>query len=202
MFRWYRNAAKCYVYLSDVSAGAGDKNGQSQRSWESAFRNSRWFTRGWTLQELLAPESVELFSQEGELLGDEKILEQQIHEITGIPIAALRGAPLSEFCVDERLRWAENRQLQVEDSSPEESHQARRRRWPAGDSRQCPRRCSRAAVFRRAVKACSEASSRHCDVSYGYASHQHHERAAWTSLPGYTIEFADCHHSASPSFLS
>ncbi|KIW99858.1 uncharacterized protein Z518_10786 [Rhinocladiella mackenziei CBS 650.93] len=112
MFRWYRDAAKCYVYLSDVSAGKSDKNGQTQRSWESAFRNSRWFTRGWTLQELLAPESAEFFSQEGELLGNKRILKQQIHEITGIPIAALSGAPLSEFGVDERLRWAENRKTQ------------------------------------------------------------------------------------------
>jgi hypothetical protein len=109
MFRWYRDAAKCYVYLSDVPAGRGDKNGQTQRPWESAFRNSRWFTRGWTLQELLAPESVEFFSREKELLGNKKILEQQIHEITGIPIAALRGAPLSKFGAKERLRWAEDR---------------------------------------------------------------------------------------------
>ena len=109
MFRWYRDAAKCYVYLSDVPAGRGDKNGQTQRPWESAFRNSRWFTRGWTLQELLAPESVEFFSREKEPLGNKKILEQQIHEITGIPIAALRGAPLSKFGANERLRWAEDR---------------------------------------------------------------------------------------------
>jgi len=79
------------------------------------FRNSRWFTRGWTLQELLAPKLVQFFSQEEELLGNKKMLEQQIHEITGIPIAALRGAPLSEFGVDERLQWAENRKTQKEE---------------------------------------------------------------------------------------
>src|SRR5882724_10486604 len=52
MFRWYRNAAKCYVYLSDVWARkrkASDRS--SEHTWESAFRGSRWFTRGWTLQE-------------------------------------------------------------------------------------------------------------------------------------------------------
>jgi hypothetical protein len=62
MFRWYRDAAKCYVYLSDVSTGK--HSWSSERLWEVGFRQSRWFTRGWTLQELLAPRSVEFFSQD------------------------------------------------------------------------------------------------------------------------------------------
>jgi hypothetical protein len=111
MFRWYRNAAKCYVYLSDVSSPAFDTNDKfSQLPCESAFRKSRWFTRGWTLQELLAPGSVEFFSREGKRLGDKRSLERQIHEITGIAVPALQGTPLSQFGVDERLSWAENRQ--------------------------------------------------------------------------------------------
>ncbi|OCT55076.1 Pfs, NB-ARC and Ankyrin domain protein [Cladophialophora carrionii] len=108
MFRWYRDAAKCYVYLPDVSVREGDEN-HIKRIWKLAFRRSRWFTRGWTLQELLAPASVEFFSQEEERLGNKETLEQQIHEVTGIPIAALRGASLSKYSVEERLRWAANR---------------------------------------------------------------------------------------------
>ena len=46
MFRWYQNAVKCYVFLSDVSLHTQD----DQAHRDSAFRNSRWFTRGWTLQ--------------------------------------------------------------------------------------------------------------------------------------------------------
>jgi hypothetical protein len=49
MFRWYRNATKCYVYLSDVSTNNHNQVSPSQQSWELAFRKSRWFTRGWTL---------------------------------------------------------------------------------------------------------------------------------------------------------
>ena len=98
MFRWYQNAAKCYVYLSDVWARKRKASDWfSEYTWESAFRRSRWFTRGWTLQELLAPDSVEFFSQEGKRLGDKRALERQIHEITGIPVTALRGTPLSQF---------------------------------------------------------------------------------------------------------
>jgi hypothetical protein len=109
MFRWYRDSEKCYVYLANVSV-LNDDNNRTERTWESAFRESRWFTRGWTLQELIAPKSVEFFSQEGEWLGNKITLEQQIHEITEIPTAALRGAPLSDFSVEERLQWAEKRE--------------------------------------------------------------------------------------------
>ena len=109
MFRWYQNAARCYVYLSDVSVNTQD--GQSRHlEWESAFRNSRWFTRGWTLQELLAPRIVEFFSYDRIRLGDKRSLEQQIHEITEIPVDALQGCHLSEFSVEERFRWGEKRQ--------------------------------------------------------------------------------------------
>jgi hypothetical protein len=111
MFRWYRNAAKCYVYLSDVSITKRKASSQlSEFTWEPAFLASRWFTRGWTLQELIAPSSVEFFSQEGKRLGDKRTLERQVHEITGIAVSALQGAPLSQFGVDERLQWGKNRQ--------------------------------------------------------------------------------------------
>jgi Heterokaryon incompatibility protein (HET)/NACHT domain len=116
MFHWYHDAVHCYVYLSDVSISDDDLNSRSnQFPGESAFRGSRWFTRGWTLQELLAPASVEFFSKEGMRLGDKKSLEQQIHEITGIAVPALRGTPLSQFSVSERFKWAEKRQTTREE---------------------------------------------------------------------------------------
>jgi len=115
MFRWYRNAEKCYVYLADISTSGYDQSSPSSQPWEPAFRQCRWFTRGWTLQELLAPSSVEFFCSKGKRLGDKKLLERQIHEITGIPIGALQGTPLSEFSVDERMSWAENRQTKREE---------------------------------------------------------------------------------------
>jgi hypothetical protein len=117
MFRWYRNATKCYVYLSDVWVGKQKASNQlsNKFTWEPAFRSSRWFKRGWTLQELLAPRSVEFFSQEGIRLGNKWTLEQQVHEITGIAVSALQGAPLSQYRVDERLSWVENRKTTREE---------------------------------------------------------------------------------------
>ncbi|OCK72842.1 kinesin light chain 1, partial [Lepidopterella palustris CBS 459.81] len=122
MFRWYQGASKCYVYLSDVLAPEIETNPPYQPfytevinvqafriTWVKAFRRSRWFTRGWTLQELLAPASVEFFSKEGNRLGSRILLEQDIHEVTQIPVEALRGQSLSEFSVEERMNWAANR---------------------------------------------------------------------------------------------
>jgi hypothetical protein len=111
MFRWYRDAAKCYIYLSDIPRTTVNSTDRSTPlPWESAFRKSRWFTRSWTLQELIAPTSVEFFSKDREWLGDKKSLERRTCEITGIPAEALQRAPLSQFSVNERLSWAENRQ--------------------------------------------------------------------------------------------
>jgi hypothetical protein len=112
MFRYYQNAARCYVYLSDVSKPDG---ADVDRAWKEAFRTSRWFTRGWTLQELIAPRRVDFFSLEGERLGSRLELEAEIHEITGIPEKALRGDPLSNFSIKDRRSWAERRNTTIEE---------------------------------------------------------------------------------------
>jgi hypothetical protein len=109
MFRWYQKAKKCYVFLSDVEDDSLEGNG------ESAFRQSRWFNRGWTLQELLAPHSVEFFSKDGARLGSKASLEHLIHDVTGIPVEALSGSDLSEFDVAKRFSWATNRQTTEEE---------------------------------------------------------------------------------------
>lgn len=113
MFRWYQNAARCYVYLSDVSKT--DKAADGEGAWEEALKTSRWFTRGWTLQELIAPRLVDFFSLEGERLGSKLTLEPEIHEITGIPEKALRGDVLSNFSIKERRSWAERRNTTIEE---------------------------------------------------------------------------------------
>jgi hypothetical protein len=111
MFRWYSRAVKCYVFLSDVST----KSFQHIEYWESTFRKSRWFTRGWTLQELIAPQSVEFFCSNGNRLGDKTSLERQIHEITRIPVSAFRGISLAEFSIDDRILWAAKRETKREE---------------------------------------------------------------------------------------
>jgi ankyrin repeat protein len=114
MFRWYQNATRCYVYLSDVSKDPSTSDDRSQR-WKPEFRQSRWFTRGWTLQELIAPKSVEFFSKEGTLLGNKRSLEQTIQEITGVAVHAIRGDALSRFSEEEILSWVTKRQTKREE---------------------------------------------------------------------------------------
>ena len=114
MFRWYCNAARCYIYLSDVPRIAIYSSEAAESSYEeTAFRRSRWFTRGWTLQELLAPSVVDFYSKDGEELGSKLSLLSVLREITGIPGAALQGTRLSDFSVNERISWNEHRTTKI-----------------------------------------------------------------------------------------
>lgn len=124
MFRWYRNAERCYVYLTDVRSADGDCNDNNMNSaedegrratWKIAFKRSRWMTRGWTLQELIAPRSVEFFSEEGTRLGDKKSLEVLLHETTGISVGALRGMALVDLSINERFSWLDSRKTTREE---------------------------------------------------------------------------------------
>lgn len=116
MFTWYQNAWCCYAYLSDVS----------KARMEFDFPKSRWFTRGWTLQELLAPQQVIFYDHEWVPLGTRLQHSERISTITGIDKTALdipgdtrpRGARLGSFCVAKRMSWASRRQTtRAEDMS-------------------------------------------------------------------------------------
>lgn len=105
MYRWYQQAAKCYVYLRDVRDDT-----LCRSTAEHAIQRSRWFKRGWTLQELLAPPIVEFYSEGGDYLGDRSSLREPIAQCTSIPVSALTGKTLSEFEVGYRLSWMNERQ--------------------------------------------------------------------------------------------
>lgn len=113
MFRWYQQAARCYVYLSDVSIRAQGR--RSDALCELAIGESRWFTRSWTLQELLAPKLVDFFDVDGEELGSKPSLLPIIHGVTRIPKNALQGDALSDFSIRERESWTENRDATIKE---------------------------------------------------------------------------------------
>jgi hypothetical protein len=105
MFRWYQRASRCYAYLSDVPAG--DDPGKPT----SNFRTSRWFRRGWTLQELLAPEHLQFYNSEWGYLGTKGKLWKPIGDITSIPAGILLGkAKLHAASVAQRMSWAARRE--------------------------------------------------------------------------------------------
>jgi len=97
MFFWYSKAQACYSYLSDVSE-IEIRDESSTALVESAFHKSKWFTRGCTLQELLAPEFVTFFTLEWKDIGTKLSLHDAISFITGIRSEILQGyAMISRF---------------------------------------------------------------------------------------------------------
>jgi hypothetical protein len=115
MFNWYKRAAKCYVYLSDTPAG-GPILGEEIRS---RLQSCRWFTRGWTLQELIAAKDVTFFDRDWEFIGSKEELVRTIAVITGIDELALsHGCDLHELSIAKRLSWAARRQTtRIEDQA-------------------------------------------------------------------------------------
>jgi hypothetical protein len=105
MFRWYQDAWVCFAYLSDVP------DSTEVDSPESAFASSRWFSRGWTLQELLAPRELEFFSSDWEKLGSKLDLSREISAITGIGEGFIRGEDsLSKASIAKKMSWASYRE--------------------------------------------------------------------------------------------
>ena len=114
MFRWYARSRVCIVYLSDVPSAK-----VPSEDLKKSFRASRWFTRGWTLQELIAPEQVHFFAADWSSIGakDDAWLQDEIFAITAIPRAVVSGKmPVSQASVSQRMSWVATRMTtRVED---------------------------------------------------------------------------------------
>ncbi|KAI0814269.1 heterokaryon incompatibility protein-domain-containing protein [Xylaria sp. FL0064] len=110
MFRWYQDAALCYAHLQDVSDDV------TEDALLPALTESRWFTRGWTLQELLAPTDVVFFSKNWQRLATKLNSVEILSTITGIEKAYLEGAPLEDASTAKKISWASTRKTtRIED---------------------------------------------------------------------------------------
>lgn len=127
MYNWYRGAAVCYAYLADVpdpgclgwgkrkreeaNGKKGEKGGESD--FLRYFRRSRWFRRGWTLQELIAPRRLVFFAASWGQIGDRSRLAAEIAAATGIEAAILLRGPgdaeLRAVSVAKKMSWAARR---------------------------------------------------------------------------------------------
>ncbi|KAF0330663.1 hypothetical protein GQ607_002067 [Colletotrichum asianum] len=109
MYAWYRNSAVCIAHIEDFH---GDDIDQ-------ATATNRWFTRGWTLQELIAPKDVIFYSGDWEEIGDKKKNSRRLEEITSIDRQVLLASrDLEDVSVAEKMKWISYRTTKkVEDMS-------------------------------------------------------------------------------------
>ncbi|KAL8940419.1 MAG: hypothetical protein Q9211_002284 [Gyalolechia sp. 1 TL-2023] len=105
MFDWYKDSMVCYVYMSDVSINACDHGNRVH-----PFAESRWFRRGWTLQELLAPDHVQFYDHKWRHVGNLYQLSKQVSPITGIARPyLLHLQTFKTASVAARMSWASRR---------------------------------------------------------------------------------------------
>ncbi|KAF5013655.1 hypothetical protein FDECE_347 [Fusarium decemcellulare] len=124
MYKWYQKAAVCYAFLEDVSSGhressdlsAVRKTTDQPTTAGVGLTNSRWFTRGWTLQELIAPRNVEFYDGDWNFIGEKQNMVPELRTITGIDTFVIQGGPLEQVSIARRMSWASYRQTsRIED---------------------------------------------------------------------------------------
>lgn len=101
MYQWYEDAEICYVYLEDLEATEATLDN---------LKHCRWFTRGWTLQELLAPPKVIFYNKWWTKIGTRRGLAEIISTITGIPVKVFQGSSPLDCTVAQRFSWAADRE--------------------------------------------------------------------------------------------
>ena len=115
----YAEAEVCYVYLADLDGcppliDIDLRHGgttTSKRYWSGLFHEARWFRRGWTLQELIAPSKLRFYDRDWNLIGDLKELAHTVSDITGIHLSMLLHTKNpNDFSVAQRMCWAAGRE--------------------------------------------------------------------------------------------
>lgn len=110
MFKWYSEALVCVTYLADVRGGVSTRSGlQIFQSFETG-EVSKWFTRGWTLQELLAPSNLLFYDTDWNFIGTKRELAESLEQITGIATQYLTGdEDFRNACIAAKMSWAAHR---------------------------------------------------------------------------------------------
>ena len=117
MYRWYENSRVCYAYLHDVSSSSFPTAPNYERNVKSNGW-PEWFSRGWTLQEMIAPMDLQFFNRDWHPIGDKRTLSPILEDITRVPRHILEGLSTNRPCVAQIMSWAANRTTtRVEDKA-------------------------------------------------------------------------------------
>ncbi|KLU91491.1 hypothetical protein MAPG_10009 [Magnaporthiopsis poae ATCC 64411] len=115
MYSWYAHSGICYAYLEDVAYPSlgrrlSAREDQAWYDFGQPFANSRWYRRGWTLQELVAPRSVTFYDKSWVHIANRSEIAGRLSQITGIPsdVLGIRMTARS-YPVGHRLSWAAGR---------------------------------------------------------------------------------------------
>ena len=116
MYRWYENAQVCYAYLHDVPGSSFPTASDNER-YPDFSGWPEWFSRGWTLQELIAPNDVQFLNKNWQSIGDKRTLAPTLAAITGVSEHILiHGLGGNRPCVAQIVSWAAHRKTtRVED---------------------------------------------------------------------------------------
>lgn len=122
MFSWYANALICYAYLSDILGSCPridyltSLGTEELDFWKQRFAHSAWFTRGWTLQELIAPKAIVFFGRDWNIIGDKFLFYSLLADITKVDEEILRQtSSVLSVNVARRMMWAANRKTSREE---------------------------------------------------------------------------------------
>ncbi|KIN93777.1 hypothetical protein M404DRAFT_943393 [Pisolithus tinctorius Marx 270] len=121
MYWWYQNAQVCYAYLHDAEELPRPTEPYGPYGNLLCKLNGRprpeWFTRGWTLQELIAPKQFKFFNKDWVPIGDKRHLAPVLEDINGVPCEVLRdGLAAKHLCVAQSMSSAADRKTErVED---------------------------------------------------------------------------------------
>lgn len=119
MFKWYRDSVVCYAFIADAvpDPQVYSSGPHAWHKWKKSFTSSRWFTRGWTLQELIAPNYVEFYDCNWKFFTSKAAITKELANITQINESALNSFyDPAQYTAAERLVWASKRQTtRIED---------------------------------------------------------------------------------------
>src|ERR1700761_2263132 len=117
MYAWYKASEVCYAYLEDVKID-GRWTKDQREDWQRSFAASLWFTRSWTLQELIAPSHLRFYGQGWMSFGTREELLELISEITNIQRVVLVDAAPEKASIAQRMCWASKRSAKrIEDKA-------------------------------------------------------------------------------------